>query len=365
MRIYLAWQYITGYSTSGMHELVAQGHDVKLMYQEALVKPPFLAPFDDAELTKGLDAVGWTGQPDEDLLLQQVEEFQPDVLVVNSWHIKAYMRLAKKWTGKALRVVVMDHQWDGTLKQWGARLTRNLYIQRYFDAAWMPSDPQAEFARHLGFKQHQIITGLYTCEDAFFTGPQENPADAFLLVGRLLDTKGVDVLAAAYRKYREQSEAAGKAPWGLTVAGIGPMEDDLKAIPGVEVLGFVMPKDLPAVMARTGCMILPSRWEPWGVVVHEAVASGQAVILTQVCGAASKLVNDGYNGRVIAVGEVDEMVEAMHWIANADPQLRKEISRRSAELAKQFTPQFMASNLVSKAVELLPEALGQKTGQGN
>ena len=44
------------------------------------------------------------------------------------------------------------------------------------------------------------------------------------------------------------------------------------------------------------------------------------------------------------------MVEAMHWIANADPEQRKVISRRSTELAKQFTPQFMAGNLVSKAI---------------
>jgi glycosyltransferase involved in cell wall biosynthesis len=346
LRIYLAWQYITGYSTSGMHELVKQGHTVKLMYQEALVKPPFLAPFDDAELTQGLDAVGWSGQPDEDLLFREVEAFQPDVLVVNSWHIGAYMRL--------------DHQWIGSLKQWGARLTRNLYIQRYFEAAWMPSDPQAVFARHLGFKQHEIITGLYTCEDSFFTGPQENPKDAFLFTGRLVDVKGVDVLAAAYRKYREQASAAGKAPWPLKIVGIGPMDEELKAIDGVELLGFVMPKDLPAVMAETGCLLLPSRFEPWGVVVHEAVAAGQAVILTQECGAASKLVNDGYNGRVIAVDQVDEMVDSMHWIADADVAKRREISRRSAELAKQFTPHFMAENLVSKSVQLLPDALGRK-----
>ena len=357
LRIYLAWQYITGYSTSGMHELVKQGHTVKLMYQEALVKPPFLAPFDDAELTLGLDAIGWSGQPDEDLLLREVEAFQPDVLVVNSWHIGAYMRLAKKYKGKALRVVVMDHQWIGSVKQWGARLTRSFYIQRYFEAAWMPSDPQAEFARHLGFKQHEIITGLYTCEDAFFTGPQETPKDAFLFTGRLVDVKGVDVLAAAYRKYREQASAAGKAPWPLKIVGIGPMDAELKAIDGVELLGFVMPKDLPAVMAETGCLLLPSRFEPWGVVVHEAVAAGQAVILTQECGAASKLVNDGYNGRVIAVDAVDEMVEAMHWIADADPEKRRKISQGSAELAKQFTPRFMAENLVSKSRQLLPEAL--------
>ena len=175
MRIYLAWQYITGYSTSGMHELVRQGHDVRLMYQEALVHPPFLAPFDDAELTKGLEAVGWTGQPDEDLLIRELDEFQPDVILFNSWHIKAYMKAARRWRGKALRIVIMDHQWLNTPKQWLGRVTRSAFIQPAFDAAFMPGDPQAEFARRLGFKQHEIIVGLYTCEDAFHTGPQDPP----------------------------------------------------------------------------------------------------------------------------------------------------------------------------------------------
>ena len=261
--------------------------------------------------------------------------------MVNSWHIPAYMKAARKWRGKALRVVVMDHQWLGTPKQWLGRLTRRIYIQRAFDAAWMPGDEQAVSARHLGFKQHEIITGLYTCEDSFFTGPQTQPKDAFVFIGRLVDTKGVDVLAAAYRKYRE----AAKDPWPLKVVGMGPMDEELKAIDGTELLGFVMPKDLPGVLEDAGCLLLPSRFEPWGVVVHEAIASGLAVICTNACGSASRLVNDGYNGRVIAPDKVDEMVEAMLWISNADPEKRVLISQRSAELAKQYTPQRMAENL--------------------
>src|SRR5207237_5831841 len=133
----------------GMHGLVAQGHDVKLMYQEALVPPPFLAPFDDAELTEGLDASGWTGQPDEAQLMRELDEFQPDVLIVNSWHIPAYMKAARRWRGRALRVVVMDHQWINSPKQWVGRLTRSVYIQRAFDAAFMPGAEHEVFARHL------------------------------------------------------------------------------------------------------------------------------------------------------------------------------------------------------------------------
>lgn len=350
MRIYLAWQYITGYSTSGFHALVEQGHDVRLMYQEALVHPPFLAPFDDAELTKGLEAIGWSGQPDEELLLRELEQFQPEVLLVNSWHIPAYMKAARRWKGRALRIVIMDHQWLGTPKQWLGRLTRRLFIQPAFDAAFMPGDEQAVFARHLGFQQHEIIVGLYTCHQSFFTGPQTPPRHAFLFTGRLVDTKGVDVLASAYRSYRQKSSD----PWPLVVAGIGPMEAELAAIDGVKVLGFVSPDDLPSVMEEAGCLVLPSRFEPWGVVVQEAAASGQAVICTSSCGAASRLVLDGYNGRVVAPDRPEELARAMHWVASADADRRTAISRRSVELAKQYTPQRWAEHLVERSAELLP-----------
>lgn len=350
MRFYLAWQYLTGYSTSGMHALVEQGHDVRLMYQEALVEPPFLAPFDDAELTKGLDAISWRGRPDEELLMRELDEFQPDVLVVNSWHVAAYMKAARSRRGRALRVVVMDHQWLGTPKQWLGRLTRQLYIRPAFDAAFLPGDEQAVFARHLGFAQREIIVGLYTCEDAFFTGPQDPLRESFLFTGRLVDTKGVDVLAAAYRAYREQA----REPWPLVVAGIGPMDADLGAIDGVRLLGFVAPKELPAVMAESGCLLLPSRFEPWGVVVQEAAASGQAIICTSACGAASRLVLDGYNGRVVAPGRPAELTSAMHWMTEADPEQRAALSRRSVGLAGQYTPRRWAEHLVDRCAELLP-----------
>jgi glycosyltransferase involved in cell wall biosynthesis len=351
MRIYLAWQYITGYSTSGMHALVQQGHDVRLMYQEALVHPPFLAPFDDAELTKGLDAVGWSGQPDYDQLMRELDEFQPDVILFNSWHIGEYMKAARQWRGRALRVVVMDHQWLNKPKQWLGRVTRPLFIQPAFDAAFMPGDEQAEFARRLGFTQNEIIVGLYTCEDAFHTGPQDPPRDSFLFTGRLVDTKGVDVLAAAYRAYR----SAVSDPWPLVVAGIGPMSEELGAIEGVQLLGFVPPKELPDVMADSGCLVLPSRFEPWGVVVQEAAASGQAVICTSVCGAASRLVLDGYNGRVVPPDDAQLLARAMTWVHRADPEHRLAMSRRSVELARQYTPERWAEHLVDRCGELRPD----------
>jgi glycosyltransferase involved in cell wall biosynthesis len=349
-RITILWQYLTGYAASGFHALVEQGHDVRLIHQEAIPEPPYCAPFDDAELTKGIESISWKGQPDQALVLRELEAFQPEVILINSWHIPAYMKAGRRWKGRALRVVVMDHQWHGTPRQWFGRMISRFYLQPALDAALLPGDEQAVFARHLGFEQREIIVGMNTCDSTFFTGPQDPPRDAFLFAGRLVDTKGIDVLAAAYRAYRDQVPD----PWPLKVVGIGPMDAELEAIEGVELLGFVRPEDLPPVMAETGCLLLPSRFEPWGVVIQEAAASGQPVICTHTCGAASRLVLDGYNGRVIAPDRPDELVQAMRWVHDLSPERRREMSGRSVELAKQYTPQRWAEHLVERSLELLP-----------
>ena len=349
-RIYILWQYLTGYSVSGVHALVEQGHDVRLMHQEALPQPPYCAPFDDAELTKGIPSISWKVKPDADLVLRELADFDPEIIVFLSWHIPAYMKACRRWKGRALRVVVMDHQWHGTPKQWLGRLTRRLFIAPAVDAALLPGDEQAVFARHLGIGQREIIYGMNTCDSTFFTGPQNPPRDVFLFAGRLVDTKGVDVLAAAYAAYRDQVED----PWPLKVVGTGPLTEDLERLDGVELLGFVQPHDLPPIMAEAGCLLLPSRFEPWGVVIQEAAASGQVVVCTHTCGAASRLVLDGYNGRVIAPDAPEELTRAMRWVHEASPERRRAMSERSVELAKQYTPQRWAEHLVERSLELLP-----------
>jgi glycosyltransferase involved in cell wall biosynthesis len=138
------------------------------------------------------------------------------------------------------------------------------------------------------------------------------------------------------------------------------MDAELGAIDGVQLLGFVSPKDLPGVMAESGCLLLPSRFEPWGVVVQEAAASGQAVICTSACGAASRLVLDGYNGRVVAPDRADQLAAAMNWVADADPAHRVAMSERSVELAKQYSPQRWAEHLVDRCHELLPEHITRR-----
>jgi len=66
----------------------------------------------------------------------------------------------------------------------------------------------------------------------------------------------------------------------------------------VQFRGHVDYQDLPALYGLARVLVLPSVAEPWGLVVNEAIACGLPVLVSQGCGAAADLVENGQNGFV-------------------------------------------------------------------
>jgi glycosyltransferase involved in cell wall biosynthesis len=348
-RIAILWQGLSGYAHASFRGLEAAGADL-LVYHSALGSS---APFDDRVVTQGLETRVWQGSPPAVELAQAVDRFEPHALLVSSWHIHAYRRLARQRRGRTLRVLCMDNQWWATPKQRVGVLTAPLAVRPAYDAAFVPGERSADFARRLGFPDERIIRGIYTADHPTFDAVAEArgdtpPARAFLFVGRLVAEKGIDVLADGYRTYRDLADD----PWPLLVGGTGSERERLEGVTGVRPLGFVQPGDLPAVLARAGCLVLPSRFEPWGVVVHEATAAGLPVVCTSVCGAASRLVLDGYNGAVVSPGDPAALARAMLRISRATDDERRAMSSASRSLARQFTPARWARHLLTRIGEL-------------
>ena len=77
--------------------------------------------------------------------------------------------------------------------------------------------------------------------------------------------------------------------------------------------GFI--NDQPAVThvfpSFSDLLVLPSDYEPWGLVVNEAAAAGIAMVCSSSVGAAFELVRDGYNGRIFPAGDLNELIEAL------------------------------------------------------
>lgn len=340
---------MSGYFRAALDALVARGVEVTVLHQRNSAD----APFDAFDPSAGVRMIEWSEPPTEAQIDAVLGPLVPDAIFVNSWHITPYRRTAGRWGGRSLRVLCMDNQWWSTPKQWAGIAAARWLIRPNYDAVMLPGDRQAAFANRLGFPFERMLWGLYSGESARFEKVAadregELPPEAFLYVGRLVREKGVDVLAEGYRRYR----ATSTHPWPLVVAGTGPLGHLFDDVADVEQLGFVQPAVLPDVFARTGCLVLPSRFEPWGVVVHEAASAQLPVICTWVSGASTRLVVDDVNGVVITANDPDAVANALRRISEAPPDDRRRMGAASGELARQFSPEQWADTVVRRVPQL-------------
>lgn len=276
-------------------------------------------------------------QSDTAALERLVAEERYDLALVCGWHIPAYRKAAAALKGRTPRVLCMDNQWLSTPRQWLGTIAFRLHLKRLYDWALVPGGRQATFASRLGIPVGRIIEGHYSCDFDTFRAPEGHAATdrSFLFVGRLVEAKGMDVLAGAWRRFAAVPEFA---DWRLVIAGTGPLTETIEGLPRCERLGFVQPGDLPAVMHRVGAFVLASRYEPWGLVVHEAAAAGLPIIATDRCGAADYYLRNGVNGVRIPAENEDALLAALVEVAKRSPDERAAMGRFSATLARQRTP---------------------------
>ncbi len=91
-------------------------------------------------------------------------------------------------------------------------------------------------------------------------------------------------------------------------------------------------RDVAALMRAADMFVFPTRYEPFGLVLLEAAASGLPVVTTRLAG-AGRLLEDGAAILLDDPGAHGELVRAMHDLAE-DPSLRRrmgEAGRRIAE----------------------------------
>ena len=165
---------------------------------------------------------------------------------------------------------------------------------------------------------------------------------SFLFVGRFVPEKCIDTLANAYQLYREGNPE----PWPLVCCGTGPLRSSLEDKIGIRVEGFVQPDRLPEILASAGCLILPSLFEPWALVVHEAASAGLVILASEEVGAVPHLVQPGYNGFIFDNGDVAGLASLMRRVAAMSDARLDKMSRASFALSRQFSPSRWADTLL-------------------
>lgn len=319
------------------------------------------APFDEQEMFGWIDRLYEKKDLRAEEILDILDDFEPQGIFMPGWIDLDYLKVARVMRRRNIPVVAgSDTQWTGTIRQRVSKYLAPWYLHPAIDVLWVAGEKQRVFAQYLNYTSDKCWSGLYACDWAKFahiSSSSKSNNSSFLYVGRYSKEKGIDLLVDAYQRYRSIVEE----PWSLICAGTGGMGSLLQNRAGVEDRGFIQPDKLPALMAEAGAFILPSRREPWGVVIQEAAASGLPLICSSVCGGAVHLLQDGYNGFLFEDNDVDHLVQSMVQLSELHPHKRALMGERSYTLSQQFTPERWAetlmngfSSLTKKQQDLVP-----------
>ncbi|MBK1620620.1 hypothetical protein CKO42_19745 [Lamprobacter modestohalophilus] len=269
--------------------------------------------------TAGRDRLAWRDVP---RLIGALQRLRPDVVVVNGWGMRDAI-LAHLWCrlSRMSRVVVSDSQaidFSRSALKEGIKRT----ILSGTGSAFVAGEPHRRYAMALGVPASRITFGCDVVDNAHF-----RPARLarqlgwyrLLSVARLAEQKNLLSAGSAFLAFVANRPAA--EPWQWSIAGYGPLQAEIQAMANssggrIRLLGAVDYADLPATYAAADLFWQPSRWEPWGLAVNEAMASGLPVLVSARCGCQEDLVTDATGWTFDPLDE-DDMTRALNRAADA------------------------------------------------
>jgi glycosyltransferase involved in cell wall biosynthesis len=156
-------------------------------------------------------------------------------------------------------------------------------------------------------------------------------AVVLLFVGRFEQDKGLDILIDALRTCSHYTH---RYPLAVILAGAGPLEQSIanamKPLAKVICPGFVEGEELAKQFGVADIFILPSRREPWGLVVNQAMEFALPVIVSNRVGCKSDLVDHGQTGFIFDLRNHNELATYIDALAS-DKCMRKAFGSAAKE----------------------------------
>lgn len=334
---------VHNYHISLLKEIVnTYKYPIVVIYEDKNNKTPFKAPNVKGVTFKGESEFKAT----EDLKLYIINL---NVILVRTsgWVNKDYLKVSKYLKSKGVvSVVVSDTQWKNTLRQTIGSIFYGWYIRSCFTKMMVAGPYQFEYARKLGFSKRDILfsnlsanTYVYNIKEVI--KPFEKK---ILFVGRLDPVKGVDILLNSW------SKITNKMGWELILVGNGKLFDD-SSKSDVKYKGYIGSIEINQLMKTSSFFVLPSRSEPWGVVMHEAALSGLPILCSDEVGAIPLFLINGYNGFTFKTGDVEDLKQNLEKIISLSKEEIILMKQNSLNLGQRITTPISAASLMAAIVK--------------
>ena len=275
------------------------------------------------------------GDQSAESIQKLVKENQYDLIFCGGWSDPLYLQVVRSHAAIPA-VLAFDKQWLGSPRDRVAALYLRFRVTPLFRWAFVPGAEQHEFARRMGFQSVQIKEGVYCCDHELFeeiySGRKEvvsSQPRQIWYSGRYIDAKCVTEM---------QHHMAGlldsELPeWELHCIGTGALFDQRLSHPRIIHHGFVQPEDLPELLTRGEVNILPSRFEPWALSVHEFATAGFVLVVSDRVGARTAFVENESNGLIFPSEDWEAFKSAVVSLCRKKPEELRKMGERSHQLA--------------------------------
>lgn len=280
-------------------------------------------------------------------LLELVENINPEIIRISGWTDKDYIYVCGELKKRGCIIVVSsDTQWRSSIKQKIGSIFFKFYLKNKFDYIWVAGPYQYEYAKRLGFKNDKILFNCLSADTKLFSKYtkekiKEEFPHKFVFLGRFEEIKGIKTLLKAWSNVNDKKD------WTLTFIGNGTLKDKLGCEPNIIVKDFLQPNELANELKNYGVLILPSLFEPWAVVIHEAMVNGIPVLSTNVCGAAPIFIIPGFTGYTFPPNDSKSLQDLMQKTINTSDEDLLKLSHNAFKRSEIITPKIAAATLMS------------------
>jgi len=224
-------------------------------------------------------------------------------------------------------------------------------IAPFVTEAWTLGRSNEQAFRLLGFRRFRTLPFYSVTYDDL--GAPRTKALAvgdgpfkLLAIARLSPEKNIETLIRAIGDQTFRNRVA------LTIVGDGPSRTQIEdlihslQITNVRLLGAVPHSGLSQHLNDAHALVLPSRYEPWGNVITEALGMGIPVLATPEVGAATSSAGR-YTGIRVADG-FDELAlqQGLHLVLEDYPLLATAAIEQAARVRAEFDVEHVAQRMV-------------------
>lgn len=263
-----------------------------------------------------------------------VRRLEPDVVHIHSTFAGAALRPWLALRRCRARIVYCPHGWafDRDSRELVKRCVRAVEraLARLCDTIVCISEHEVTAGRASGIASEKLllVRNGVSREAPSATGAHASPQPQWpagklrlLFVGRLDRQKGIDVLCSALPKLRDTAFAC--------IIG-APTLGDFATPPAADnslMLGWMPGPDIEPYYRSADLLVVPSRWEGFGLVAAEAMRAGLPVIASNVGGLA-EVVADGETGLLFTPGDDDALANAIRSLSQPERRRMGPAGRR-------------------------------------